>query len=39
LAPLANRVCDWIMRVDELTLAAGIPLPYGGSLVAVARKQ
>jgi hypothetical protein len=35
----ANRVCDWVMRVDEALLGAGIPLPFGGSLLAVARKS
>jgi SAM-dependent methyltransferase len=37
-SPLVNRVCDAIMRFDEAALRAGISLPFGGSLVAVARK-
>jgi SAM-dependent methyltransferase len=39
LPPAANRVCDWIMRLDELALRAGISLPFGGSLLVVARKS
>jgi SAM-dependent methyltransferase len=36
LAPIANRVCDRVMRIDEAALRAGISLPFGGSLLAVA---
>jgi SAM-dependent methyltransferase len=39
LPAAANRVCDWIMRVDEAALGAGVSLPFGGSLLVVARKQ
>jgi len=39
LSPVANRLCDWIMRVDELLLRAGVSLPFGGSLLVVARKS
>ena len=39
LPPLANRLCDVAMRVDELALRAGLSLPFGGSLLAVARKK
>jgi len=39
LPPLVNRVFDWIMRLDELALRAGVSLPFGGSLLAVARKS
>jgi SAM-dependent methyltransferase len=39
LPPAANRVCDWVMRVDELALRVGISLPFGGSLLVVARKS
>jgi SAM-dependent methyltransferase len=39
LPPAANRLCDWIMRIDELALRAGISLPFGGSLLVVARKR
>jgi SAM-dependent methyltransferase len=35
----ANRVCDWVMRVDELALRLGMSLPFGGSLLVVARKS
>jgi SAM-dependent methyltransferase len=38
LSPAANRWCDRIMRLDEAALRAGIQLPFGGSLLAVARK-
>jgi SAM-dependent methyltransferase len=38
LSPGANRLCDWIMRADELALRAGVSLPFGGSLLVVARK-
>jgi SAM-dependent methyltransferase len=38
LPPVANRVCDLLMRIDELALRAGLSLPFGGSLLAVARK-
>jgi hypothetical protein len=39
LHPAANRACDWLMRVDEAALRAGVSLPFGGSLLAVARKR
>ena len=38
LPSAANRVCDLVMRADELALAAGVSLPFGGSLLAVARR-
>jgi len=38
LPPAAERLCDWVMRIDELALRAGISLPFGGSLLVVARK-
>ena len=38
LSPVANRLCDWVMRIDEGALNAGISLPFGGSLLVVARK-
>jgi SAM-dependent methyltransferase len=37
-SPAVNRTCDWVMRIDESALRAGLSLPFGGSLVAVARK-
>jgi len=36
--PVVNRLCDWVMRIDELVLRAGFSLPFGGSLLVVARK-
>lgn len=34
-----NRAFDWIMRIDETAIRAGMSLPFGGSLVAVARRR
>lgn len=36
LPAIANRIGDRVMRIDEAALRAGISLPFGGSLVAVA---
>jgi len=36
--PIVNRVFDGVMRVDETLIRLGVSLPFGGSLVAVARK-
>jgi SAM-dependent methyltransferase len=33
-----NRLFDWVMRIDEALLKAGLSLPFGGSLLAVARR-
>jgi SAM-dependent methyltransferase len=33
-----NTLCDWLMRVDETILKMGLTLPFGGSLLAVARR-
>jgi SAM-dependent methyltransferase len=33
-----NRLCDWIMRIDELALRVGLDLPFGGSLLVVGGK-
>ncbi len=38
LPPLVNRACDWVMRLDEMLLRTGASLPFGGSLLVVARK-
>ena len=38
LPPLLNRVFDAVMRLDEWLIRRGVSLPFGGSLVAVARK-
>jgi SAM-dependent methyltransferase len=39
LPPIVNRLFDRIMRLDELALRARISLPFGGSLLVVARKS
>jgi SAM-dependent methyltransferase len=39
LSPLINRTFDRVMRVDEYLVSHGVSLPFGGSLVAVARKR
>lgn len=33
-----NRTFDGVMRVDELLIRLGVSLPFGGSLLAIARK-
>jgi hypothetical protein len=38
-APIINAVLDWIMRLDEAALKAGATLPWGGSLLVVARPR
>ena len=34
-----NTVCSAAMRIDEALIGLGISLPFGGSLLAVARKK
>lgn len=34
-----NTVFDWVMRIDETLLSLGLTLPFGGSLLAVARRR
>lgn len=34
-----NAAFDWIMRIDEAALRMGLTLPFGGSLLAVARRS
>lgn len=34
-----NALFDWVMRVDETALRMGASLPFGGSLLAVARRS
>jgi len=34
-----NRLFDWIMRIDEGALRLGVTLPFGGSLLVVARRR
>lgn len=36
--PALNAVFDRVMRIDEAAVRAGLSLPFGGTLVAVARK-
>jgi hypothetical protein len=36
---LLNRIFDFIMKVDEALISNGVSLPFGGTLVAVARKK
>lgn len=38
LSPFLNKILTLFMRFDELLIKAGIRLPFGGSLIAVARK-
>jgi SAM-dependent methyltransferase len=38
ISQTANAVCDAAMRIDDALIGAGISLPFGGSLLAVARK-
>jgi SAM-dependent methyltransferase len=34
-----NILCDWMSRLDEAVLKLGATLPYGGSLLVVARRR
>jgi SAM-dependent methyltransferase len=34
-----NRIFDFFMRIDEMLIGWGISLPFGGTLVVVARKR
>jgi SAM-dependent methyltransferase len=36
---LLNTIFDWTMRIDEGALKLGATLPFGGSLLAVARRS
>jgi len=38
LPPTVNAVFDAVMRLDEALIGQGWSLPFGGSLLAVARK-
>lgn len=38
LPGLLNTVFDWVMRIDETALRLGLSLPFGGSLLVVARR-
>ena len=35
----ANAVFDFFMRIDEWFIQSGLSLPFGGTLIAVARKR
>ncbi len=39
LTPSLNATANAIMKVEELIIRAGIPLPFGGSLFLVAKKS
>ena len=34
-----NRIFNWFMRIDEMLIKLGIPLPFGGTLLVVAKKK
>lgn len=36
---LQNQILDFFMRIDEVLISLGISLPFGGTLIAVARKR
>jgi 2-polyprenyl-3-methyl-5-hydroxy-6-metoxy-1,4-benzoquinol methylase len=36
---MLNWVFDWFMRIDETLIRAGFSLPFGGTLVVVAKKR
>jgi SAM-dependent methyltransferase len=38
LHPLPNRVFEWTLGVERLLIRAGLSWPFGGSLLAVARR-
>jgi len=38
LNPLVNSIFGWFMKVDFFLIKRGISLPFGGSLIAVAKK-
>lgn len=37
--PLLNGIFKIVMKIDEWLIRSGISLPFGGSLIAVARKK
>jgi len=39
ISRVTNRICSGAMRIDEALISLGISLPFGGSLLAVARKK
>lgn len=38
-SPLTNRLFDWVMRIDEAMIARRWSLPWGGTLLVVAKKS
>ena len=34
-----NRIFDFFMRIDEFLIRLGISLPFGGTLVVIAKKR
>ncbi len=38
LPSVVNKFFGWLMRMDEFLIRSGLSLPFGGSLVVVARK-
>ncbi len=39
LSPVTNFILESLMQIDELLLKMNLSLPFGGSLITVARKQ
>jgi SAM-dependent methyltransferase len=39
LPTVLNRLFDFVMRIDEVIIGMGLSLPFGGTLVVVARKD
>jgi 2-polyprenyl-3-methyl-5-hydroxy-6-metoxy-1,4-benzoquinol methylase len=39
LPTVLNRLFDFVMRIDEVMIGMGLSLPFGGTLVVVARKD
>ena len=39
VGPAANRVLGGVMALERGLIHAGIPLPWGGSLLAIAHKR
>jgi hypothetical protein len=37
-SPFSNKVLNAFMKIDELLIELGISLPFGGTLVVVAKK-
>jgi SAM-dependent methyltransferase len=36
--PMTNRIGRWVMTIERAMIRAGVSLPFGGSLLAVARR-